>query len=135
MAKKSLITNLDTGEQFIAEEIEQEKNYSRKYGRWLVLNQKALAQLACDPEITKDAYRVFLQLLGKLAKKNWVTVNQTRLSEQMGIKRPNISTALKLLVNKKVLTRHPENPCLFRLNDFYGYKGSLKDLDDTDTAI
>lgn len=130
MARIKSLTNRVTGEIY---DVSPVKTYSQKYRRWMVVNQDAFNIIANDPEITKEAYRVFVKLIAKCAWQGWVTINQTQLAKEMELTQPAIARAIKLLANKKIIFRDPNDSRRLRINDFYGTKGSI-DISPMETA-
>jgi predicted transcriptional regulator len=78
-----------------------------------------------DEDLTKEAYRVLLYLCGRLQFENFIQIKQSDICEALKIKKQNVSRAVKLLLGKGIIERHPDvgNAYAFRLNPTYGYKG------------
>lgn len=110
-------TNLNTGE------IIQLENYSKTdYKNWMIINLDAIGKIADDPEISKEAYRIFMSILSLLKYGNSVQINQKELAKKLNLKAPNISRGLKLLVDKKIICKIDDKQN-YSLNRFYGFKG------------
>ncbi|MGB5592710.1 MAG: helix-turn-helix domain-containing protein [Crocosphaera sp.] len=99
---------------------------------WVMNNQEALELLATDKELTGENYRVLLILLSKLDFENWIQITQTEISEKLDMKKQNVSRAILLLEEKKIILRGPKigRTYAFRLNPYYGWKGKVKNLNE-----
>jgi hypothetical protein len=98
----------------------------RLYPRgWYAMAQEPIIQIAMDEDLTKEAYRVLLYLCGRLQFENFIQIKQSEICEALKIKKQNVSRAIKLLLGKSIIERHPDvgNAYAFRLNPTYGYKG------------
>lgn len=93
-------------------------------------NQEALTAIASDPELSGEALRVFLYLNGRLDFENLFQVPQTEIAEALGIKRPNVSRSMKMLLEKGIILRGPKigHSATFRLNPNFGWKGKVHHL-------
>lgn len=99
------------------------------YGReWFVMAQDALLKLATDKDLTIEPKNVLLYLMARLDFENFIQVPQTEICEALGMKKPNVSRAAKLLVEKGIIIRGPKvgHSCSWRLNPNFGYKGNPK---------
>jgi len=94
--------------------------------------QPMLRALACDPDLGAEAHRVFHLVLSQLSFGGVTPVNQTALAKDLGIARPSVARAIRLLVDKGILLKSDAagagRPCAYALNPMYGYKGTAKDL-------
>jgi DNA-binding transcriptional ArsR family regulator len=99
---------------------------------WVMNSQEALELLASDQDLTKESLRVLMFLMARLDFENWIQVTQIEISEKLGIKKPNISTAISLLEKKGIILRGPKigRTYAFRLNPYFGWKGKVKNLND-----
>ncbi len=77
-----------------------------------------------------EAKDVFLYILGCLDYENTIMVPQLQIARQLGLKKQDVSRAIKVLVGEGILIEGPTvNRCrTYRLNDKYGWKGKLKNL-------
>lgn len=92
--------------------------------------QSAFTELA-KLRLSAEAKNVFLFILGQIDYDNRLTIPQSEIARQLGMHRQNVSRAMTALVNAEVLL--VEEPQVgrvrrFRLNDYYGWKGKLKNL-------
>lgn len=94
------------------------------------VNQEALAEIAADKDIGLEAWRVFAYLNARLDFDNLIAVQQTEIATALGMKPPAISRAIRLLTGKRIILRGPKLSGLssFKLNEHYGWKGSVENL-------
>ena len=94
--------------------------------------QPQLRAMACDPDLGGEALKVFMMIVSQLAFGGVTAINQAALARDLGIARPSVVRAVRLLIDKGVLLRDdmagPGRPRGFALNPMYGYKGNAKDL-------
>ena len=103
------------------------------YGKgWLMNSQEALEILAKDKEITGETYRVLFLVCARLDFENWVQVPVTEIAQELELKQPNVSRAIKVLEEKEIILRGPKlgRSYVFMLNPEFGWKGKVKNLDD-----
>ncbi|WP_245986893.1 helix-turn-helix domain-containing protein [Azospirillum thermophilum] len=74
--------------------------------------------VSTDREITLEALRVFTYLSRRLHFDRSVPVLQSELADALGMQRPNVNRAIKLLENKQILLRDSKlgRAITFRLN-------------------
>jgi DNA-binding MarR family transcriptional regulator len=70
------------------------------------LPQEAFSALAAY-RFTGETYSVMLYLMGKLSFDNWINVTQADIGNSLGLARPNVSRAMKVLVEKKIILEGP----------------------------
>ncbi len=78
-----------------------------------------------------EAKDVFLFILGSLDYSNQVIVRQVDIARELGMKKQNVSRAIKTLIKEEVLlTDDPlfQRKGPLRLNHKYAWKGKLKQL-------
>ncbi len=103
------------------------------YGKgWLMNSQEALEILAKDKEITGETYRVLFLVCARLDFDNWVQIPITEIANELELKQPNVSRAVKVLEQKEIILRGPKvgRSYAFMLNPDFGWKGKVKNLDD-----
>jgi DNA-binding transcriptional ArsR family regulator len=85
-----------------------------------------LLALAQDPDLKGEALKVLLYLAARLDFDNWIQVAQTEIAEALGMRKPHVSRAIKLLESKGIVIRGPKvgQSYSWRLNPKYGYKGN-----------
>lgn len=78
--------------------------------------------VSTDREITLEALRVFTYLSRRLHFDRSIPVLQSELAEALGMQRPNVNRAIKLLENKQILLRESKlgRAITFRLNPELG---------------
>ncbi len=98
---------------------------------WIVNNQRALELLASDKDLSKDAYKVLIFLMGRLDFENWINVPQKEISEKLEINKGNISKAISLLESKEIILREKKfgRSYIFRLNPYFAWKGKPINLE------
>ena len=106
--------------------------YNPYGGGWIMNSQEALAIVARDKEMTKDALRIFIEVCSKLNFHNWIQVSQIEIAQELEIHKVNVSKAIKLLVCKGILLQGPKvgRSFAYRLNPDYGWKGKVKNLNE-----
>ena len=99
---------------------------SRNLGKgWVALYQDAVSMIA-DWNLPNEQYRVFLKLLGKLDFDNYLRISQKNISEELGIKQPHVSRAIKALEKREIIVEGPRAGLnkTYRLNPYVAHKGS-----------
>lgn len=78
--------------------------------------------VSVDREITLEALRVFTYLSRRLHYDHPEPVLQSELAAELGMQRPNVNRAIKLLETKHILLRHAKHgrAITFRLNPELG---------------
>ncbi len=120
-----------TGEEFGFPVIVGRKR--NPYGKgWVMNSQEALEILAKDKEITGEAYRVLFFICARLDFENWVQVPVTEIANELDLRQPNVSRAMKVLEEKEIILRGPKvgRSYAFMLNPEFGWKGQVKNLDE-----
>lgn len=95
-------------------------------GKFLMMFQDALVMLATDNDLTPQAQRVFIYLLGKLDFDNWIHIKQKEIGEALNISAGNLSRAMSILKRKEIILVAPyQGVRCYRLNNWVGWKGSV----------
>ena len=99
---------------------------------WVMNSQEAMVSLAKDKDIKGETHRVLWFIGGILDFENWVQISVTEIAEELELKRPNVSRAIKILEEKEIIIRGPKvgRTYAFRLNPYFGWKGKVKNLED-----
>ena len=99
---------------------------------WVMNSQEAMVILAKDKDIKGETHRVLWFIGGILDFENWVQISVTEIAEELELKRPNVSRAIKLLEKKEIIIRGPKvgRSHAFMLNPEFGWKGKVKNLDE-----
>jgi DNA-binding transcriptional regulator GbsR (MarR family) len=120
-----------TGEEFGFPVIVGRKR--NPYGKgWVMNSQEALEILAKDKDITGEAYRVLFFICARLDFENWVQVPVTEIAQELDLRQPNVSRAMKVLEDKEIILRGPKvgRSYAFMLNPDFGWKGKVTNLED-----
>ena len=120
-----------TGEEFGFPVIVGRKR--NPYGKgWVMNSQEALEILAKDKEITGEIYRVLFFICARLDFENWVQISITEIGNELDLRQPNVSRAMKVLEEKEIILRGPKvgRSYAFMLNPEFGWKGQVKNLDE-----
>ena len=123
--------NKYTGEEFGFPVIVGRKR--NPYGKgWVMNSQDAATLLAKDKSIKGETHRVLWLIIGILDFDNWVQLSVTEMSKELGMHRPDVSKAMKVLEEKEIILRGPKvgRSYAFMLNPEFGWKGKVKNLDD-----
>ena len=99
---------------------------------WVMNSQQAMLSLAKDKDIKGETHRVLWFIGGILDFENWVTLSITEIAQELGLKQPSASRAIKVLEKKGIILRGPKlgRSFAFRLNPEFGWKGKVKHLDN-----
>ena len=62
---------------------------------WFMGFQRAFAEISEDREMTLEVHRVWNALLGCLGFENFIAVEQNDLAERLGMRKQNVSRAIK----------------------------------------
>ncbi len=103
------------------------------YGNgWVMNSQDAVIALAKDKDIKGETHRVLWFIVGILDFENWVQLSITEIAQELDLKQPSVSRAMKVLENKEIIFRGPKvgRSYAFMLNPEFGWKGKVKNLDD-----
>lgn len=91
--------------------------------------QEAFKALARDNDLTPQAQRVFIYLLGVLDFDNFIHIKQKEIGEALNISPGNLSRAMAILKRKEIIIIAPYKGIrCYKLNHFYGWKGSVTSL-------
>ncbi len=120
-----------TGEEFGFPVIVGRKR--NPYGKgWVMNSQDAAILLAKDKDIKGETHRVLWLIIGILDFENWVQLSVTEIAKELGMHRPDVSKAMKVLETKEIILRGPKvgRSYAFMLNPEFGWKGKVKNLDE-----
>ena len=123
------LTDLDTGEVFLGLAVAQKKKYPREIQQdgFYTMFSFGSSRLDGVEGLTGTDYRVLHNLLSHLEFENWINISQAVVSEELKIKKSNVSTSIKNLVSKGIIEKY-KNPndrrrIKYRLNPEYGWRG------------
>ncbi len=88
---------------------------------------KYLANLRLNPSDTA----VLFGLLSCLEFENWVRISQQTIAEDLGLTRPQVTLAIKKLIELKIIERNSDpsdrRRMIYRLNPSLGWRGEPKE--------
>ena len=101
--------------------------------KFFMVFQDAMIMLARDTELTLQAKNVMMYLFGTLDFDNWIHITQKQVGEALNMNKSNVSRAFAILKRKGIILLAPYKgvPC-YKLNDFYGWKGSVSSIKKPD---
>ena len=74
---------------------------------------------------------ILLELISRLEYDNWIRISQQTLAEDLGLKKSNVSIAIKKLVEEKIILRETDpsdrRRLIYRLNPSLGWRGEPKE--------
>ena len=120
-----------TGEEFGFPVIVGRKR--NPYGKgWVMNSQEALEIVAKDKDIKGETYRVLFFICARLDFENWVQLSITEIANELNLKQPAVSRAMKVLEDKQIILRGPKvgRSYAFMLNPEFGWKGKVTNLED-----
>jgi len=125
MIPRNELLNLKTGEIYDGLAIVKKKRYPRNTEFMTMFREgwKYIAKLKLKPTETS----VLCELMARLDYDNWIPVCQETIAEELGLKKPHVSRAIKALVEYEILERE-QDPAdkrrwTYRLNADIGWKG------------
>ncbi len=123
--RKVTQVDLETGEDlggFVAViRPKQESSFERHF----TMNQAALKIIAT--ELNHEQTKVLMMLLADLDYENYIQVAQIDIAESLGMKKPNVSKAVKNLIEFGIILEGPKigRSKTYRLNPQFGWKGTV----------
>ena len=101
--------------------------------RFFMVFQDAMFLLAKDTELTQQVQRVLYYLFGSLNFDNFIHIKQKEIAEELNMDKSKVSKAFSILKRKGIILLAPYKgvPC-YKLNDFYGWKGSVSSIKKPD---
>ncbi len=95
------------------------------YGEYIMARQEGFLRLSKEKDLTGADRRVLDVYFGNLDFENYIQISQQAIADYLEMKKQNVSTSTKKLVEKGILvegTRVGKHNT-YRLNPFYGWKG------------
>lgn len=74
-------------------------------GGFITIFQKAMANIALFANLSKEEYKMLLYLIGTCGMGNSICIDLVQLAEALSMKKPNVSRALKGLVERNIVIR------------------------------
>ncbi len=101
-----------------------------KNEEWFMGFHEAFQELAKDKELRGEPRAVLDYLFAKLSFENFVAVEQKEIVQILSMDKSNVSKAIKLLVEKKIIEKGPRlgNISSFKINPYYCWRGKVKNL-------
>lgn len=101
-----------------------------RVGDWFMGFQKAMSDMAQDPDFTGATYRIFHLMLSQLDFENYIIVNQSEMARKLDMKTPNVSREIAKLCKKGVLMKGPKSghQVTYRLNPNYAWRGKAQKI-------
>lgn len=98
---------------------------------WIMNSQEGLEIIAKDKEITGRIHRILWFLIARLDFENWIQITQKEICEELGMRKEDVSSGIKLLEKKDILLRGPKigRSYSFRINPYFGWKGDVRNLE------
>ena len=120
-----------TGEEFGFPVIVGRKRNPYRKG-WVMNSQEAMISVAKDKDIKGETHRVLWFISGILDFENWIQLSATEIAKELGMHRPDVSKAIKVLETKEIILRGPKvgRSYAFMLNPEFGWKGKVKNLNE-----
>jgi DNA-binding transcriptional ArsR family regulator len=120
---KSLIDG-ETGE-IVYGLVEIKKKYIT--GGFFMAMQEGFTHIA-KLGLTGEQLSVLMIIFGKLDFENWLKMSQQEIADQLGMKKPNVSRSMAVLVEKGIIHKGPKvgTSCTYRLDPSFGLKGRAK---------
>lgn len=124
-------------------DIKMPKKFRFNNGNFITIFQKAILNIAMLGKLSKNEMHLLLYLIGSCGAANSICTDLDKLAEDLGIKKPNVSTALKGLVQRNIVVRkdgyrYGKTPLPFELHlDFdqinydLAYNGKIKHFKET----
>ena len=97
---------------------------------WFMSWEAGMERLAKEPGMTGEAFRVFHMMAANLDWENYIKITQKDIAQELGMKKQSVYRAVKILVDKGIIIKGPKSGMsnTYRLNEFYGWKGKLKNM-------
>ena len=92
--------------------------------RWLAMFQEAMTWISGQHDMTGEQLKVMLNLIGRMEYDNRIIFKTKDVAESVGIHPNNVSRALKVLKDKEIIYKDPNNDNVYKLNPHIGHKGT-----------
>lgn len=93
-------------------------------GYFMLVFQDFLTNLA-KARLTGTEHSVLCYLMGELDFENYLVVKQTHVAKELGIARPDVSKAMKKLMELDIIRQGPRSGMIksYQLNPYFAFKG------------
>ncbi len=93
-------------------------------GDWVMMFQEGARSIA-KMNLKGESMRVYMILLSKLDYENWLRFRQKDIADELDMKTPNVSRAMKELVDNGIIIRGPKvsNAYAYRLDPSFAFRG------------
>lgn len=81
------------------------KKFKFNNGGFVTIFQKAMANIAMFGNLSKEEYKMLLYLIGTCGMGNSICIDLVKLADTLNMKKPNVSRALKGLVERNIVIR------------------------------
>ena len=103
-----------------------DKYFERNLGKgWVALYQDSSLWLA-KQNLTGEQFKVLFYMFNKLDFDNYLRISQKNISEELDIKQPHVSRAIRALEQREIIIEGPRAGLnkTYRLNPYVAHKGS-----------
>ena len=92
--------------------------------------QQAAKEIAKDKDLIGEDLRVLHLLYGYLDIKNYISISQIDIANELNMQKQNVNRSINALLKKGIVLKGPRvgKSWTYILNANYGYKGKLKYL-------
>jgi len=121
---KHRLVDTETGE-IIYTVVELKRKYYT--GGFFMAMQEGFTHIA-KLGLTGEQTSVLFLIFGKLDFENWLRLSQKEIADELNMKTPNVSRAMKVLVEKGIIHKGPKVGTMltYRLDPNFGVKGRAK---------
>ena len=122
--KEKILTIIDKKTGKVQASINLEDKTFGKDG-WLAMFQKAMDWIG-NQHMTGEQLSVLFKLLSRVEFDNRIVFKSKDIAEETGIQPSHISRALRVLKDKDIIYKDPNNERVYKLNPHIGHKGTKK---------
>lgn len=123
-----------TGESYTTIGIARKKPFPKGMEFHFLFNNLTRYLLSRDLQLTGADHRVMFALINHVGWENRIDVTLETLSEEIGMKKPHISTSIKKLVSVNIIEKIPGETDArrwhYRFNPHFLWKGSVKSWEE-----
>lgn len=106
----------------------RDKPRKMKEKDWFMGYNAAFTKLAKDKEMRGEPRAILDYLMAVMDFENFIQVDQTYIAKELEINKANVSKAMKVLLDKKIIKKGPKagRSNTYKLNSFYAWRGSVE---------